>query len=244
MFVVCRPFYLERSRANEKLQKLRQHIQGLEGKIRESKHEYSATLRRLEALNTEIHEQRRSSSTIGARSRSHTHHLGVKQADPRETASAGHSPPLHHHHHRLGGGGGGGGNSRSCESLESLHLGSVQYTGSTGSLPSTETSSLYSEHSPTPEPNGVPPVVRVNQKRVSPSADVVVPQGVGHVTSHVTSDAVVGVANGGEAPGIERADEEALARAVVEKCLASAVKKLIEEEGDRTSHDPSHDHAH
>ena len=118
------------------LQQIKRHIQGLEGKIRESKRVYSATLGRLETLNVEIHERRRSYSAL---------HTSVRGAigDERKSSSASNTPELRKREQ-------GGSDT---ESLESLQLGDMrgEFTGSTGSLPSIGTSSV-SDYCPTPEP--------------------------------------------------------------------------------------------
>lgn len=60
----CRPYHEQRFKANQQLQLIQRHIEDLESKIQESKRAYSATLRRLETLNAEIHHRRAFNKTI------------------------------------------------------------------------------------------------------------------------------------------------------------------------------------
>lgn len=99
----------------------------LEQKITESKRSYSESLKRLEVLNTEIHQRR---GTL----------RGKYLLDPRQVLSTGNSPERTH---RLLG------STPMSASVDSLQLGSdvePQFTGSVGSLRSSE-----HEHSPSPD---------------------------------------------------------------------------------------------
>ena len=141
--IVCthhRPYYEQRFRANQQLQQMKQRMQDLDSKINESKRAYTATLKRLEALNTEIHHRRANSQTL----------------DPRMISSTGNTPQL---------GRGFKGSYSDTESLDSLQV-PGGFTGSTGSLPSLGTSSV-SETSPSPE-NVLEIVGRDPLERVSP----------------------------------------------------------------------------
>ncbi len=141
----------------------------LEAKIRTSKTTYSRTLKKLETLNTEIHERRRSSSVLmlrggdegGDRQRSSSDiNLVAQEARLREAgqegrrpASASATPEMKR---RLANG--QRRDVRDTESLDSLQLGDMQrqFTGSTGSLPSIGVSSV-SDYCPTPDTREDPP---------------------------------------------------------------------------------------
>ncbi len=88
-------------------------MKGLEQKINESKRTYSASLRRLEALNTEIHERRGFQS-------------GKLPLDPRQVNSTGSSPEMRRMHK---------GELEEVTSVDSIQIG-ADFHGSTGSLPS------------------------------------------------------------------------------------------------------------
>jgi hypothetical protein len=91
----------------------------LEQKINESKHSYSASLRRLEVLNTEMHERRGMHNMP-------SHH----PIDPRQVSSTGTSPEMRRaaHLHMMG---------EDVDDVDSLQLKmGAEYRGSTGSLPS------------------------------------------------------------------------------------------------------------
>lgn len=98
---------------------LKETMKGLEQKINESKQSYSASLKRLEALNTEMHERRGTFS--GPRSRFHL--------DPRQVASAGSTPDLRRSNKVKDR------DEVDSKSVDSMHL-AGDYSGSVGSLPS------------------------------------------------------------------------------------------------------------
>ena len=88
-------------------------MKGLEQRINESKQSYSASLRRLEALNTEIHERRGFQS-------------GKFPLDPRKVSSTGSSPEMRRLRQ---------GELEEVASVDSIQIG-ADFHGSTGSLPS------------------------------------------------------------------------------------------------------------
>ena len=98
------------------MEKLKASMKGLEQKINESKRSYSASLRRLEALNTEIHERRGFQSDKLA-------------LDPRKVNSTGSSPEMRRVLSREQT------ELEEVTSVDSIQIG-VDYSGSTGSLPS------------------------------------------------------------------------------------------------------------
>lgn len=89
-------------------------MKGLERKISESKQSYTASLRRLEALNTEIHERRLSLS------------VGKLPLDPRQINSTGSSPDMRRARRDI---------LEEVTSLDSMQI-DLDFHGSTGSLPS------------------------------------------------------------------------------------------------------------
>ena len=101
---------------NQHLEKLKATMKGLEQKINESKQSYSASLRRLEALNTEIHERRGFQG-------------GKLPLDPRQVNSTGSSPDMRRMQR------GNQGELEEVESVDSIQIG-TDFHGSTGSLPS------------------------------------------------------------------------------------------------------------
>ena len=189
-------------------QELHQHIQHLENKIKESKRVYTDTLRKLEKLNMAMHESRRSKGKL------------VRE-DPRQTASAGHSPE----HLEVP----DGERSRTA-SLESLGEPGVQFTGSTGSLPSIGTSSV-SDNCSTPDTNGEEAPAIANNTLHSKLEEVtyraperLAPQLQGEIP-------VVKVNN---------EDERHTAVELVARCLASAINRLEEPENRTTHMLPTH----
>lgn len=104
---------------NQHLAKLKDTMKNLEQKINESKQSYSASLKRLEVLNTEMHE-RRSTHSVSR------HHL-----DPRQVSSTGTSPEMRRAHMQLM-------RAEDVASVDSLQLSKIaaDYSGSTESLPS------------------------------------------------------------------------------------------------------------
>ena len=206
--------------------------------MEESKRVYAATLKRLETLNTEIHEKRRSNSgnvsPVAVRR--------LRAQDSHKSASTGHSPELRPRSiphassdTRLRpntyidtemiarGVSHAASDSELCPkvvhtavsdtvSLDSLQLGGFdgQFTGSTGSLPSIGTSSV-SDYCPTP--NGENPEI----SRVNGPAQLVEPsKNRPTIEVHATDDKV-----------------DTVAHALVEECLHSAAVKL-ESESSRT----------
>lgn len=109
-----RPYFQERYRVNQQLAKLKETMKNLERRINETKQTYSASLKRLEVLNTELHDARRVA---------HSSH----RLDPRQVSSTGTSPEMRRH--LL---------SKTSEEddVGSLQLNAADYSGSTGSLPS------------------------------------------------------------------------------------------------------------
>ena len=131
-------------------------MQTLENQIAASKKTYSAALKKLEVLNTEIHRRRRST-------------MSQQNLDSRKSFSTGNSPePMRTRldvRTRVRGGSGSFvgsgsvslGGASDTESVSSLQLGDLkdQFSGSTGSLPSIGASSI-SENSPSPSPTPEP----------------------------------------------------------------------------------------
>ena len=185
-------------------QKLHQHIQHLESKIKESKQVYTDTLRRLEKLNVVMHENRRSKRKL------------VRE-DPRQTSSAGHSPE----HLEVP-----DGERSKTASLESLGDPGIQFTGSTGSLPSIGTSSV-SDNCSTPDTNdGEAPAIANNlhsklEEVTYRAPEKLAPQLQGEIPDVKVND--------------EDEDERHIAIELVAHCLASAIKRLEEPEN-RTTH--------
>ena len=90
---------------------------------------YTATLKKLEQLNTEIHHRRANSQIFP--------HIGHANANPRLSSSTGSSPRLQHKV------------ISEAESLDSVRV-PEGFSGSVGSLPSIGTSSVSDSTSPTP----------------------------------------------------------------------------------------------
>ena len=196
-----RPYYEQRFRANIQLQDMKQRMQNLESKIDESKRTYAATLKRLEALNTEIHHRRANSQTL----------------DPRMTSSTGNTPQL---------GRGVKGQYSDTESLDSLQV-PGGFTGSVGSLLSLETSSV-SNTSPSPENisetmERVAPLV--NNSHSVTSSGCSSPQEENEDNPVIDDKEAIG-----ESPLINKevnsGNEKQLASELVSKCLAAAVVQL------------------
>ena len=144
-----RPYFEERYRCNQKLQQLRLQMQTLENKVASSKKAYSAALKKLEVLNTEIHRRRQSTMS------QHRLHL-----EHRKSFSTGSSPEPMRTKLSMRTASSGvsmeGGAASDTESVNSLYLGDLkdQFSGSTGSLPSIGESSV-SEVSPCPTPEPI-----------------------------------------------------------------------------------------
>lgn len=151
---------------NQQLGKLREKMKNLEQKINESKQSYSASLKRLEVLNTEMHEKRSSSS---------------KSLNPNKIASYASSPEMRR-----------GKANDDVASLNSFQI-AGDYSGSTGSLPSigvlsnsetsdSDTRSLENLSSLASPPN--PPYLNTTtDERTTSTSD--------EKLSHVASDLVV-----------------------------------------------------
>ena len=133
-----RPYYQERYRVNQQLVQIRTKIANLDQKIIETKKSYSASLKRLEVLNTEMHQRR---GTISDSRKS--------TLDPRIISSAGNTPDATRRRERVRA-------PEGAENLDTLSIDSLQivdagqFSGSTSSLPSIETNS---ECSSTPDPD-------------------------------------------------------------------------------------------
>ena len=133
-------------------QEIKSRVDSLAAQLQDTKHRYSSTLRHLEVLNHTIHQQRRTASVIPS-------NRSPIMSDHR-------SPSLPQLYAGVGEGrGGGGGVARVCsdsESVQSWQLcDDLQYTGSTGSLPSIGTSSVSGEsehghHSTSPQAEQAP----------------------------------------------------------------------------------------
>ena len=218
--------YLSLELSSISSQKQRQLIQDLQNQIKDTKKTYTSTLKRLETLNMAIHERRRSATPTPS---SMIQGKVVREEDPRQTASAGHSP-VPQRLHILG----IPSEQRSSSgSLESLQLGDQgpQFTGSTGSLPSIGTSSI-SDDSPPPDINGgeAPKITADNlsskleavacraDERLAPQLQGVIP--IVKVDEEETCTA-----------------HELVAHELVARCLASAINRL------ETDHRIIHPHA-
>lgn len=105
---------------NQQLVKLKETMKNLEQKINESKQAYSASLKRLEVLNTEMHVRRGTMTGI------EKHHL-----DPRQISSASTTPELR----RVRRGKDGREREEDLRSVDSMRI-ATGFSGSTGSLPS------------------------------------------------------------------------------------------------------------
>lgn len=186
-------------------QKQHQYIQHLESEIKESKKVYANTLRRLEKLNVAMHENRRSKRKL------------VRE-DPRQTSSAGHSPE----HLEVP----EGERSRTA-SLESLGDQGIQFTGSTGSLPSIGTSSV-SDNCSTPDTNdGETPAITNNLHSKLEEVTYRAPERLAPQLQREIPDVRVN--------DEDNEDERQIAVELVAHCLASAIKRLEEPEN-RTTH--------
>ena len=122
---VFRPYYETRYRTNQQLSKLKGTIRELEEKISETKVKYSASMKRLDLLSTEMHIRR---GTMDSR---YWHKQGL---DHRQVLSTGNSPVLRHN----GPGPGpvmAGEDTVSMDSLQWSEVGGG-YGGSVSSLPS------------------------------------------------------------------------------------------------------------
>lgn len=230
--VKSRPYFQERYRVNQQLAKLKGAMKNLEQKINESKQSYSASLRRLEVLNTEMHERR------GTISKNH----GL---DPRQVASTGTSPLMRRRRET---------DDDDTASLSSLQLSGMaaDYCGSTGSLPSIgvlsnseisqvsdslenlqskmasiplheeknspmNTSDSYEQH-----PNDMPP----------PSQHLVVPPRITHVDASFSEEQHDPVSPRASDMGTESVQSEEMNRVasdLVVQCLANAVHQLSQE---------------
>lgn len=93
-------------------------MKNVEQKINESKQAYSASLKRLEVLNTEMHERR--GTQVG---------MIKAHLDPRRVSSASNTPELRRASRRRGGG------EEDLRSVDSMCM-AAGFSGSTGSLPS------------------------------------------------------------------------------------------------------------
>lgn len=111
---------------NQHLANLKDTMKALELKINESKQSYSASLKRLETLNTEMHQRR------GTQSESSRYLL-----DPRKTASTGNTPETMRRAKRgmTSTSNFAGHSEEDVRSVDSMQM-AVDYSGSTGSLPS------------------------------------------------------------------------------------------------------------
>ncbi len=210
----------------------------LESKIRNSKDTYSRTLKKLETLNTQIHERRRSSSVLMLKAKQRMAKEGVAEdrkrsssalslvtmkgplvceGKERRAASANSTPEMRKKNMRNQSNG-----LSDAASLESLQLGDMhgQFTGSTGSLPSIGTSSV-SDYCPTPD-------TREERQDTGP------PRASGETVTMVTDQP--------SAPEIKILppvqEEELLAQDLVAEVLQRAAAKLRESEISPTPEDP------
>ena len=216
---------------NQQLEKLKATMKELEHKINESKQCYSASLRRLEALNTEIHERRGFLSS------------GKLPLDPRQVSSTGSSPEMRRMYQ------GDRGELEDVVSVDSMQIG-VDFHGSTGSLPSIGVmsqspscdSDLERERSVEPEAGSS----ALQKYYSSPDRNVVVkgPPGGGTEVSSTASHPLfvrsppsdISTASqpscDGEPDALDRVASELTAR-----CLANAIRKL-NQDSSRSSDSP------
>ena len=233
----CRPYYEERLRCNQKLQQLRLQMQTLENKIANSKKMYSAALKKLEVLNTEIH--RRRQSTL------YQHRLHL---DSRKSFSTGNSPEptrtklsMRPTSSSINMGGG----ASDTESVNSLYLGDLkdQFSGSTGSLPSIGASSI-SEVSPEPSTDEENPImIRCNESREEACLNNRL-CGDKTPSEQVNSERKVSTAESSTPTAVEDGNPhldpvEVLASRLVQQTLTSVVAKLKQQTASNPGRDLS-----
>ncbi len=208
--VLHRPYFEERYRVNQLLTKHRALIKELEQKIDKSKKSYSASLKRLEVLNTEIHERR---NTISK---------GRNALDSRRALSTGNSPEMLRKNTLLSV------DKKESLSMDSLQMsGGEQFGGSPLSFPSMEPSSSGPQDmSPGPSP---PSLTRPNRSPPPPNRTPPPPNRTPNKSPSLPNrtppnrspspSIQVDTANGGQSIDV-------LASELVAKSLASAFRKL------------------
>lgn len=205
---------------NQHLAKLKDTMKSLEQKIDESKKTYSASLKRLEELNTEMHERR------GTYSRS------VKSLlDPRKVASTGNTPEMRRASKERRNG------EEDLRSVDSLQI-AADFTGSTGSLPSigllsnSQSPSSDSDSKSLDLDNHLSHHERNSPNPVSMEADRKSPEN----TSPASSYSSCSTGPNSHSQNSQQESVTHVASDLVIQCLATAVHRISQE--DRSSNGP------
>ena len=214
-------------------------MQTLENKVATSKKNYSAALKKLEVLNTEIHRRRQSTMS------QHRLHL-----ENRKSFSTGSSPePMRTKLSMRTASSAVNMEGSDTESVSSLYLGDLkdQFSGSTGSLPSIGESSM-SEVSPCPTPEPIaeednPIVIRCGKSEETHMNNGLCGDNLASSekvnSKRKTSTVESNTPTGGEDSEPHSDPVEVMANKLVEQTLTSVVAKLKEQ----SISNPGQDHS-